>query len=131
MADHQHEIEEWDNSTGQKIWILMQVWAEARFNFAYFDQVPELDWDEETRNAIPKILASENIAQYYQILQELVALLNDGHTFIMPPMEEMESLDHPALETQMIEDKIFGRNKTLGGGIRPFQIIRRTKKQRR
>jgi C-terminal processing protease CtpA/Prc len=101
-----HEIEEWDNSTRQKIWILMQVWAEARFNFVYFDQVPELDWDEEARNAIPKILASENIVQYYQILQELVALLNDGHTFIMPPMEEMESLGHPALETQMTEDKI-------------------------
>lgn len=106
MMDEQQEIEEWDNSTGQKIWILMQVWAEVRFNFAYFDQVPELDWDKETRNAIPKILASENIVEYYQILQELLALLNDGHTFIMPPMEEMDSLDHPALETQMIEDKI-------------------------
>ena len=104
MKDFQHEIEEWDNSVEQKIWILMRVWAETRFNFAYFDQVPELDWDKEIKNAIPKILASENIVQYYQILQELVALLNDGHTFIMPPMEEMESLDHPALEIQMIED---------------------------
>ena len=106
MKDNQNEIEKWDNSVEQKIWILMRVWAETRFNFAYFDQVPELDWDKEIKNAIRKILASENIVQYYQILQELVALLNDGHTFIMPPMEEIESLDHPALETQMIEDKI-------------------------
>jgi C-terminal processing protease CtpA/Prc len=85
----------------------MQVWAEVRFNFAHFDQVPDLNWDKEIKLAIPKILASENIVQYYQILQELVALLNDGHTFIMPPMEEMESLDHPALEIQMIEKKII------------------------
>ena len=106
MKDNQHEIEKWDNSVELKIWILMRVWAEARFNFAYFDQVPGLDWDKETRNTIPKILSSENIVQYYQILQVLVALLNDGHTFIMPPREEMESLDHPALETQMIEEKI-------------------------
>ncbi len=106
MTDQQHEIEKWENSTVQKIWILMQVWAEVRFNFVYFDQVPDLDWDREIKNAIPRILASENIVQFYQILQELVALLNDGHTFIMPPLEEMQSQDHPALETQMIEDKI-------------------------
>lgn len=107
MQDNRHEIENWDNSVEQKIWILMQVWAEVRFNFAYFDQVPELNWDNEIKNAIPKILASKDIVQYYQILRELVALLNDGHTFIMPPMEEMASSDHPALETQMIESKII------------------------
>jgi carboxyl-terminal processing protease len=107
MQDKQPDIESWDDSIVQKIWILMRVWAEVRFNFVYFDQVPELDWDKEVKNAIPKILTSEDIVKYYEILQELVALLNDGHTFIMPPMEEMESLDHPALEFQMIEDKII------------------------
>lgn len=107
MNDNQHEVEKWDDSIVQKIWILMQVWAEVKYNFVYFDQVPELNWDKEIKNAIPKIQASENIVQYYQILQELVALLNDGHTFIMPPREEMESSDHPAQEMQMIESKII------------------------
>ena len=68
MQDKQHDIESWDDSIVQKIWILMRVWAEVRFNFVYFDQVPELDWDKEVKNAIPKILTSEDIVQYYEIL---------------------------------------------------------------
>ena len=107
MQDNQQKKINWNNTFQQKIWILMQVWAEVRFNFVYFDQVPDLDWDKQIKNAILKILASENIVQYYQILQELVALLNDGHTYILPPREEQEKLDHPALELQMIENKII------------------------
>jgi len=68
MQDKQPDIESWDDSIVQKIWILMRVWAEVRFNFVYFDQVPELDWDKEVKNAIPKILTSEDIVQYYEIL---------------------------------------------------------------
>jgi hypothetical protein len=36
---------DWNNSVEQKIWGLMQVWAEVKFNFVYFDQVPDLDWN--------------------------------------------------------------------------------------
>ena len=85
----------------------MQVWAEVRFNFAFFNQVPDLDWDQEVKNSIPRILASEDKASFYTVLQELVAKLDDGHTFIMPPLEEMESLDHPAIELEMITNKII------------------------
>ena len=53
----------------EMIWGLMQVWAETKFNFAYFDQV----------------LSAKDRIEYYQILRELVARLDDGHTFIMPP----------------------------------------------
>ena len=123
MQDDQPKINNWDNSIEQKIWILMQVWAEVRFNFVYFDQVPDIDWDKETKNAIPKILASENIVQYYQILQELVALLNDGHTLIMPPREEIELLDHPALELQMIKNKIIITRTGDSEGITEQDII--------
>jgi len=73
----------------------------------YFDQVPELDWDREIRKAIPSVLESENKNDCYRILQELVALLNDGHTFILPPMEELDSLDHPALEMQMVDGRVI------------------------
>jgi C-terminal processing protease CtpA/Prc len=101
------DINPWNNTFEQKIWILMQVWAEIKFNFVFFDQVPELDWDQEIRNAIPKLLATSNMKEYYQLLQEIVAKLNDGHTFILPPLEEMNSLEYPSIELEMIEDKIL------------------------
>ena len=107
ILQHEKEVNPWIDAVEQKIWILMQVWAEVRFNFAFFNQVPDLDWDQEVKNSIPRILASEDKASFYTLLQELVAKLNDGHTFIMPPLEEMESLDHPAIELEMIDNKII------------------------
>lgn len=97
----------WDNTIEQKIWIIMQVWAEVKFNFVYFEQVPDLDWDQETRNALPRLLATKNKQEFYQGLQALVARLNDGHTFIMPPLEEMYSQEYPAIELEMIEGRII------------------------
>ena len=107
ILQHEKEANLWIGSVEQKIWALMQVWAEVRFNFAFFNQVPDLDWDQEVKNIIPRILASYDKASFYTVLQELVARLDDGHTFIMPPLEEMESLDHPAVELEMIDDKII------------------------
>ena len=106
IAFESKDVEAWDNSIEQKIWVLMKVWAEARFNFAYFDQVQELDWYQEVRNAMPGILATRGKTEFYRLLQELVAKLNDGHTFILPPIEEYTSLEHPPIELEMIEDKI-------------------------
>jgi carboxyl-terminal processing protease len=124
ILQHEKEANPWIGSVEQKIWILMRVWAEVRFNFAFFDQVPGLDWDQEVKNSIPRILASEDKACFYAILQELVAKLDDGHTFVMPPLEEMESLDHPAVELEMIDNKIIvtrvGNNsENERYGIRP------------
>jgi len=107
VGESNGEIEAWNGSAEQKLWTLMRVWAEVSFNFVYFDQVPELDWDREIRKAIPSVLESENKNDCYRILQELVALLNDGHTFILPPMEELDSLDHPALEMQMVDGRVI------------------------
>jgi C-terminal processing protease CtpA/Prc len=98
---------EWNNSIEQKLWILMQIWAEVKFNFVYFHQVPELDWNQEVKNTIPKILETNDKQEFYQILQELVAKLYDGHTFIIPPLEELNSLEYPPIELEMIEDKIL------------------------
>ena len=39
-------------SDEDRIWGLMQVWAEARFNFPFFDQVPSLDWDASVQRSI-------------------------------------------------------------------------------
>jgi len=89
----------------ERVWGLMQVWAETRFNFAYFDQVPDLEWDETVRLAIPRVLATTNGTEYYRVLRELVARLNDGHTLVLPPGALTGELDNPQIELQMVEGK--------------------------
>lgn len=89
----------------EMIWGLMQVWAETKFNFAYFDQVPDLEWDREVQRSIPKVLSAKDRGEYYRILRELVAKLDDGHTFIMPPETISGEYDNPPVEFQMVEGK--------------------------
>ncbi len=89
----------------EKTWGLMQIWAETKFNFAYFDQIPDLEWDKEVQGAIPKVLSAKSQVEYYQVLRELVAKLDDGHTFVMPPEVFNGVNDNPAVEIQMVEGK--------------------------
>ena len=104
---HGQDFEKWDNTIEQKIWIIMKVWAEIQFNFAFFENVPELNWDKECKKVIPELLATTNVNEFYQILRELLAQLQDGHTFILPPISELAIQDRPALRFQIIEDKII------------------------
>ena len=84
------------NATGnklsdeEKIYGLSILWKEASYNFAYFDQVPDVDWDKTYQAYIPKVVATESTVEYYDVLKQFLALLKDGHTRIMPPNEYRE-----------------------------------------
>ena len=56
----QVQAEDGDLSEKEKLWGLMQVWAEAKFNFPFFDQVPDLDWDASVQEYIPRVIAAED-----------------------------------------------------------------------
>ena len=105
--NQEQDFEKWENTVKQKIWIIMKIWAETEYNFAFFEKVPELHWDKECRKVIPQLLGASSDKEFYLILQELLAQLKDGHTFILPPISELFKLDRPALRFQMIEDKII------------------------
>ena len=68
-------------SNEQKIYELSRIWKDAEYNFAFWDKV-NIDWDEEYKKALPRVLATEDIYDYYRELARFVALLGDGHTGI-------------------------------------------------
>ena len=72
-------------SNEEKLYGLSKFWQEVNYNFAFFDQVPDLDWDEAYREFIPKVLATKNDFEYYRTLQRFCALLKDGHTNVYIP----------------------------------------------
>lgn len=87
----------------------MNVWAETKFNFAFFDQVPELDWDKKVQEYIPKVTEENNIEDYYKLLKEMVVCLKDGHTDISFPKNKKQGkqYDSPPIEIQVVEDKFI------------------------
>lgn len=72
-------------SVAERLEGLSTVWMEARYNFPFFDQVPELDWNAAYRELIPRVLEEQTPAEYYRTLQRFAALLHDGHTRVTGP----------------------------------------------
>ena len=92
----------------EKIWGLMQVWAEAKFNFPFFDQVPDLDWDASAQEFIPRVLAAPDTESYYLELMEFAAQLRDGHTAVIPPWRLVRpGWDQPPVEIQVLGNRFF------------------------
>ncbi len=100
------EDTEWRGTPEQKVWGLMQVWGTVKYNFAYFERLPSLDWNTAVRAAIPRVLDAPDQEEYYRRLGELTALLHDGHTLVVSPSLRDEAFDNPPLEFQVVEDRI-------------------------
>lgn len=94
----------WDGTVEQKVMGLMTVWSEAKYNFPFFDQRPELNWDEKVREYLPRAIAAEDIDSYYDVLCEFAALLRDGHTAVNRPGGPFNPAnDWPPLELQVVD----------------------------
>ncbi|MFA8298991.1 MAG: S41 family peptidase [Hyphomicrobiales bacterium] len=66
-------------STQEKLFGLSKIWSEAKYNFVNIDKL-DFDLDSLYNTYIPKVIASPNDYEYYQLLQRFVASLKDGHT---------------------------------------------------
>lgn len=94
-------------SEAERIAGLSRIWSVARDEFAWFDQVPELDWDRAYLDAIPKVMAATDTAEYYRELQRFVALLQDGHSNVNPPEELISKVyARPGLQTRLLENRV-------------------------
>ncbi|MEN8145496.1 MAG: S41 family peptidase [Gemmatimonadota bacterium] len=72
-------------SEAERIHGLALLWREVSYNFPFFDQVPELDWDETFTEFLNPAREAESTLEYYRVLQRFVGLLEDGHTNVYFP----------------------------------------------
>ncbi|MDO5327964.1 MAG: S41 family peptidase [Clostridia bacterium] len=75
-----------------KIYELSKIWKEAAYNFAFWDKV-NIDWDEEYKEALTRVLNTKDLYDYYLELKRFAALLNDGHTDVSFPNEIYQDTD--------------------------------------
>ncbi len=76
-----------------KIYEVSKIWKEAAYNFAFWDKI-DIDWDEEYRKALTRVLETNNLYDYYMELSRFVALLGDGHTGVNMPMELIQDPEY-------------------------------------
>lgn len=95
-------------SEAERIAGLSLFWSEAKYNFAHFNNVPQLDWDQAYLDFLPQVIAATDTRSYYEVLMRFAPLLHDGHTNIDPPKELQGSfLARPPLRTAWIGDKVL------------------------
>lgn len=97
-------------SEDAKVAGLSKFWSEVKFNFVNFDLVPDLDWDALYLEYLPKVRATKSTLEYYRVLTELCARLNDGHTNIFDPNELTDQLyAKPGVGIRLIEGRVILR----------------------
>lgn len=91
-----------------KIAGLGRFWMEVKINFPRFAEVADLDWDKTYIDFIPKVRATKSTYEYYRVLQQMCALLKDGHSdvFLPPELAERMEADLP-LRIDLIENRVF------------------------
>lgn len=95
-------------SEAERIAGLSLFWSEAKYNFAHFNNVPQLDWDQAYLDFLPQVIAASDTQSYYEVLMRFAPLLHDGHTNIDPPKELQGSFfARPPLRTAWIGDKVL------------------------
>ncbi len=91
-----------------KIAGLSRFWMEVKINFPHFAEIADLDWDKTYVDYLPKVRATSSTYEYYRLLQQMCALLKDGHSsvFLPPELAERMAAD-PPLRIDLIENRVF------------------------
>lgn len=84
------------------------LWAEARYNYAYWDAV-RANWDSAFAATVTATQArpAPTDLQFFRQLRRWGALLNDGQLEILPPSSIANRIARPPLELRSIERRPF------------------------
>lgn len=66
----------------QKLYTLSAIWRNVSENFAFFENVPWLNWDSLYQAYIPKVLNTSTKYSFYRLLERFICSLRDGHTLM-------------------------------------------------
>ncbi|MFX0137651.1 MAG: S41 family peptidase [Candidatus Hodarchaeota archaeon] len=98
----------------QRLYGFMRLWSEVKYNFAFFDKVPELNWDMILYEYLARVEQEQTTEEYYRLLQKCIALLHDGHTNVWAPQF---GIDKPPIRIYPIQGKAIiveiGKSKEI------------------
>lgn len=94
-------------SVEERIYGLSKFWEETTYNFAFFENIPNVNYDELYKDYLTKVINEEDDYKYYRILQKFCAELKDGHTKIYMPKYLREKEFYPPIIIRRIKDEIY------------------------
>jgi len=82
------------------------VWAEARYNYTYWDRV-RADWDSALAANLRLAAEPQSDLLFYRRLRRLVALLADGQAVVIAPPHLRSRIARPPLLLESVERRPF------------------------
>ncbi|MBS3768444.1 MAG: peptidase S41 [Candidatus Cloacimonetes bacterium] len=86
---------------------ISKFWQESNYNFAYFENIPNKDFDSLYKHYLKEIIDEENDYKYYRKLQKFCAELKDGHTQVFMPDYLRKEIFYPPIRIRRIKDKVY------------------------
>jgi carboxyl-terminal processing protease len=108
----------------EKVAGLVRFWSEAKYNFAWFEKVPDLDWDAKMVEYLPRVRSTKSTLDYYRVMMEFAALLKDAHTNVSPPPQFRDDFEsRPAIGLNLVEGRVLvtrviGNDALTAAGVR-------------
>jgi carboxyl-terminal processing protease len=82
--------------------VVAAIWAEARYNFAFWDRV-HADWDSALGANLKLAAGPQSDVLFYRRLRRLLALLADGQAAVIPPPTLRSRIARPPLLVESVE----------------------------
>lgn len=97
----------------EKIYGLSLLWKEAEYNFAFWDNLKNLDWNEAYKESLKNIIKTNDDREYYLELSRFISLLQDGHTGIEFPTRIVDMYGSLPFHVKYLDNKhiIVNTNK--------------------
>jgi carboxyl-terminal processing protease len=89
----------------QRIFGLVTIYRGAKQHFAYFERLPNLDWDKTFMDFLPEVEKEQSPLEYYRTLQRFTALLQDGHTGVYLPLHLERQMDKLPITLEYVENQ--------------------------
>src|SRR3989440_3179385 len=84
--------------------VVATIWAEARYNFAFWDRV-RADWDSALSANLRLAAQPQSDVLFSRRLRRLVALLGDGQAAVVPPANLRSRIARPPLLLESVEQR--------------------------
>lgn len=85
----------------------VHFWTEVKYNFAFFSQVPDVNWNDVLSEYLPKFASEQTTYEYYSLMSEVCAKLKDGHTNVYYPIDTRKEMYYPKIILRSFEDGIY------------------------
>ena len=79
-----------------------KMWSAVKQNFVFLDQRPNVDWEGILPSYLPRVARAESHAEYLGLVEEALALLEDGHTRLLGSIGQN---DIPVLRIESVEGR--------------------------